>query len=101
MFRVEEMDPRLGAPAKKGEGMALEVGSVAPEFALPDQEGNYTKLHRLLEGAEGLVVYFYPQADSPGCTREACGFRDAMAEFERRNVRVVGISGDVQNAVAE
>ncbi len=76
--------------------MALEVGSVAPDFALPDQEGNYVKLSRLLERHQAVVVYFFPQADSPGCTREACGFRDAMAEFTARDIAVVGISADKQ-----
>src|SRR5258706_780792 len=76
--------------------MALEVGSLAPDFALPDQEGNYVKLQRLLETSDAVVVYFFPQAESPGCTREACGFRDAMAEFAARRIAVVGISAAKQ-----
>jgi len=80
--------------------MALEVGSIGPDFALPDQEGNYIRLSRLLEANDGVVVYFFPQADSPGCTREACGFRDNMAAFEARRIAVVGISADKQDAQA-
>src|SRR5258708_16622373 len=79
--------------------MALEVGSIGPDFALPDQEGNYIKLSRLLEANEaGLVVYFFPQAESPGCTKEACGFRDAMEDFTSLGIGVVGISPDLQTA---
>lgn len=76
--------------------MALDVGSLAPDFALPDQEGNYIKLGRLLETGRATVVYFFPAADTPGCTMEACGFRDAMDEFRARGINVVGISADTQ-----
>jgi thioredoxin-dependent peroxiredoxin len=82
--------------------MALEVGNIGPDFALPDQEGNYIKLSRLLEQHEaGVVVYFFPQADSPGCTREACGFRDQMESLNALGIGVVGVSPDAQPAEAE
>lgn len=70
----------------------LGVGDTAPDFELPDQHGESVSLADLR--GEHVVVYFYPRADTPGCTTEACGFRDAWDEFERRGVRVLGISDD-------
>jgi peroxiredoxin Q/BCP len=74
----------------------LEVGSIGPDFALPDQEGNYIKLNRVVESSNATVVYFFPQADTPGCTKEACGFRDSMGELAARKISVLGISADKQ-----
>jgi len=68
----------------------LAVGDPAPEFELPDQHGDPVALPT--EGP--VVVYFYPRADTPGCTTEACGFRDAWNGFESRGVEVFGISDD-------
>lgn len=70
----------------------LDVGDTAPEFELPDQHGETVSL----DGFSGdhVVVYFYPRADTPGCTTEACGFRDSWDAFEERAVHVVGISDD-------
>lgn len=70
----------------------LEQGSPAPDFELPDQDGETASLsaHR----GEFVVVYFYPRADTPGCTTEACGFRDVYDEFEARGVTVFGVSDD-------
>lgn len=71
----------------------LNVGDKAPDFDLPDQHGNVVKLSGL--SAEGpVVVYFYPAAMTPGCTREACHFRDLDAEFGALGARRVGISAD-------
>jgi len=70
----------------------LTAGDAAPDFELPDQHGDPVSLADLR--GEHVVVYFYPRADTPGCTTEACGFRDAWDEFERRGVRVLGISDD-------
>lgn len=65
----------------------------APYFSLPDQSG---KLHSLSDyKGKCLIVYFYPKDDTPGCTREACAFRDAIEEFTKRGVSVVGISKDI------
>lgn len=70
----------------------LEVGNPAPAFELQDQDG---KLHRLDDyRGQWLVVYFYPKDDTPGCTKEACGFRDASADLTARNAAVVGVSAD-------
>lgn len=70
----------------------LVPGSPAPMFELTDQ---YGKTHRL-EDYRGhwLVIYFYPRDDTPGCTREACAFRDDYAELKRMNVALVGVSLD-------
>lgn len=64
----------------------------APAFSLPDQNG---KIHRLSDykGA-WVVVYFYPKDDTPGCTTEACGFRDMAEAFSKRDIIVLGISND-------
>ena len=70
----------------------LEVGQTAPPFALKDQSG---KLHRLSDYAgKWLVVYFYPKDDTPGCTKEACHFRDDMAQLHALGVQVLGVSLD-------
>lgn len=72
---------------------SLAVGDPAPEFSLPDDAGGTVSLAELR--AEGpVVVYFYPQDDTPGCTVEACGFRDAYQDFADAGARVVGISTD-------
>ena len=68
------------------------VGSLAPEFTLPDQGGT---LHRLSEWrGKWLVLYFYPKDDTPGCTTEACAFRDDLAQLSALGAQVVGISVD-------
>jgi peroxiredoxin Q/BCP len=69
----------------------LDVGTRAPDFELPNQHGD---LVGLADFDGWVVVYFYPRADTPGCTTEACGFRDALDEFGARGIDVVGISDD-------
>ena len=70
----------------------LDVGDEAPEFELSNQHGE-TVRHSDFDG-ERLVVYFYPRADTDGCTTEACAFNDAKPEFDDRDVAIVGISDD-------
>jgi len=70
----------------------LEPGDDAPDFELPDQRGDLVSLSDFR--GEHVVVYFYPRADTPGCTTEACGFRDSWDEFEERDAAVLGISDD-------
>ena len=70
----------------------LDIGETAPDFELPDQDGRTVSLSSFR--GEYVVVYFYPRADTPGCTTEACGFRDSYEEFEDRGVTVLGISDD-------
>lgn len=64
----------------------------ASDFSLPDQNG---KLHTLKEcRGKWVILYFYPKDDTPGCTKEACSFRDSIAEFEKRGVVILGVSKD-------
>jgi thioredoxin-dependent peroxiredoxin len=71
----------------------LTTGQRAPEVRLQDQDGREVSLEDL-RGPSGLVVYFFPKAFTPGCTTEACDFRDHHEGLESRGYRVVGISGD-------
>lgn len=69
-----------------------EVGQPAPDFELPDQQG---KLRRLAEWrGKWLVIYFYPKADTPGCTEESCNFRDEWLALQALDAQIVGISVD-------
>ena len=70
----------------------IEEGSKAPDFTLPTHDGTKLKLSSL-RGAP-VVLYFYPKDDTPGCTREACGFRDAKAKFAKHKAVVLGVSPD-------
>ena len=70
----------------------LDVGDEAPTFGLPNQDGETVSLTDFR--GDRVVVYFYPRADTPGCTTEACGFRDAHDEFAAADVHVLGISDD-------
>ena len=69
----------------------LHPGSRAPEFVLPDQDGNEVSLSGLL-GRGSLILYFYPADFTPGCTREACSFRDLYADIARSGVTIAGVS---------
>lgn len=72
----------------------LTVGDKAPEFALPNDAGSTTSLSDFTAAGERVLVYFYPRANTPGCTKEACDFRDSLAELGDLGVKVVGISPD-------
>jgi peroxiredoxin Q/BCP len=72
--------------------MALAIGDAAPDFTLPDQSGQPVSLASLL--GQRVVIYFYPKDDTPGCTKEACNFRDQWSVFEQHGIRVLGISKD-------
>lgn len=71
---------------------ALAIDSLAPDFALQDQDGN-TVSRDSLKG-RWAVIYFYPRDDTPGCTREACNFRDNFAALKALGADVLGVSGD-------
>jgi thioredoxin-dependent peroxiredoxin len=71
-------------------------GQDAPDFTLPDQHGNEVTLSELR--GRPVVLYFYPKADTPGCTTQACGVRDHRADYERAGARVIGVSPDTVSA---
>ncbi len=77
----------------------IEPGTVAPDFTLPDQDGN--PVH--LAGLRGrtVVLYFYPKADTPGCTVQACGVRDRSDEYAAANAVVLGVSPDPPRKLAK
>lgn len=70
----------------------LEIGTKAPDFALPDQNGNTVRLSDFL--GKKVVLYFYPKDNTPGCTRQACGFAQHYTAFESKNTVVIGVSKD-------
>lgn len=70
----------------------LEVGTKAPDFSLPDQNGN---IHTLEEyKGKKLILYFYPKDNTPGCTKQACGYSERLPQFTEKGVEVIGISKD-------
>lgn len=70
----------------------LEVGKKAPEFSLPDQNGVVHKLSDYL--GKKVILYFYPKDNTPGCTKQACGYSERYPQFTEKNVEVIGISKD-------
>ena len=72
--------------------MFLEAGTIAPDFTLPDQNGNPVRLSSF-QGKK-VVLYFYPKDNTPGCSRQACAFAARYAGFKAQNVAVIGISKD-------
>lgn len=76
--------------------MAIEEGKAAPQFTLTDAKGKKVAL-RDLKG-KNVIVYFYPKDDTPGCTKEACGFRDLWGDVKKLNTVVLGVSPDGEAA---
>ena len=72
--------------------MTVEVGQPAPDFTLPAAGGTEISLSALR--GHKVIVYFYPKADTPGCTKESCGFNDALPDFAGVDAEVIGISKD-------
>ncbi len=70
----------------------IEIGSIIPQFSLTDQNGNLFTVDSIL-GKKNLVIYFYAKDDSPGCTKEACYFRDQFEVFKEADALIIGISG--------
>ncbi|MBV8955875.1 MAG: thioredoxin-dependent thiol peroxidase [Solirubrobacterales bacterium] len=79
--------------------MALGVGDPAPDFTLPDQDGTPVSLSELR--GKTVVLYFYPRADTPGCTTQACGIRDHRAAYESAEAVVLGVSPDPVKAISK
>ena len=72
--------------------MTLNIGDTAPDFELPSDSGQPVKLSDYR--GKRVVLYFYPQDDTPGCTKQSCGFRDAYPQIEEKNAVVLGVSPD-------
>ena len=70
----------------------LEIGMKAPDFTLPDKDGNFVSLSDFL--GKKVVLYFYPRDNTPGCTRQACAFAAAYEGFKSKDVAVIGVSKD-------
>ncbi|HWW00861.1 MAG TPA: peroxiredoxin [Candidatus Acidoferrum sp.] len=83
----------FGLPCVGAEGDKPKVGDKAPSIAAKDQTGKEWRLEDEI-GKKVVLLYFYPKDDTPGCTKEACGFRDRIAELKSRNVEVIGVSFD-------
>ena len=75
----------------------IEQGQTAPDFTLPDQDGTDVTLSQLRGGP--VVLYFYPRADTPGCTTQACGVRDHLPDYDAAGATVLGVSPDPVKAV--
>ena len=71
----------------------MKKGDKIPAFRLPDQNNNTIDINDFT-GKQPIVLYFYPKDETPGCTKEACTFRDAMKDFEQLNAKIIGISAD-------
>ena len=72
--------------------MAIEEGKAAPAFTLPDANGNKVSLKDF--AGKQVILYFYPRDDTPGCTKEACGFRDLWKDIRKAGAVVLGVSAD-------
>lgn len=81
------------------EAKRLEIGDVAPSFTLSDDQGNSVSLSDF--AGKRVLVYFYPRANTPGCTKEACDFRDSLEQLNGLDIAVVGISPDKPEALAK
>jgi thioredoxin-dependent peroxiredoxin len=75
----------------------LDTGQAAPDFTLPDQDGEPVSLSQFR--GRRVVLYFYPKADTPGCTTQACGIRDHVEEYDAAGAVVLGVSPDPVKAV--
>jgi thioredoxin-dependent peroxiredoxin len=70
----------------------LQIGTHAPDFSLQDQNGNLIRLSDIKNS--WILLYFYPKDNTPGCTAQACGLRDASTAYESSNIRIIGVSKD-------
>ena len=78
-----------------GGAPGIGVGQPAPDFALPDRSGRTVRLGDY-RGRKAVVLYFYPKDDTPGCTKEACSFRDQYQDFQDAGAEVIGVSSDAE-----
>ncbi|MDP5171896.1 MAG: peroxiredoxin [Bacteroidia bacterium] len=70
-----------------------QIGTAAPHFSLPNQDGEIVNITDFI-GKKHVVLYFYPKDETPGCTKEACGFRDSYEDFVAAGAEVIGVSAD-------
>jgi len=80
-------------------GERLEPGDTAPDFTLPDADGNLVSLSAYR--GQRVIVYFYPAAMTPGCTKQACDFRDSLSDLAKQDIAVLGISPDAPVKLAK
>src|SRR4030095_9280537 len=73
--------------------MALTEGQMAPEISAQDDQGNTVSL-KDFRGKKNVILYFYPKDDTPGCTIEACNFRDDISKFQSKDTQILGVSYD-------
>ena len=81
-------------------GDGIKAGDKAPDFALADRTGKTVRLSDF-RGQKPVVLYFYPKDDTPGCTKEACSFRDQYQDFQDAGAEVIGVSSDSESAHAK
>jgi peroxiredoxin Q/BCP len=81
-------------------GGGVKVDDEAPDFALPDRSGKTVRLSDY-RGKKAVVLYFYPKDDTPGCTKEACSFRDQYQDFQDAGAEVIGVSSDSESSHAK
>jgi thioredoxin-dependent peroxiredoxin len=86
--------------ANASDSSSIKVGDKAPDFTLPTQDGGNISL-RDYAGEKTVVLYFYPKDNTPGCTKEACGFRDAYEDFKKAGAEVLGVSSDSEKSHQE
>jgi thioredoxin-dependent peroxiredoxin len=77
--------------------MPIQEGNPAPDFSLKSTDGSTVQLSRF-KGKKNVVLYFYPKDDTPGCTKEACSFRDDISQLLAKDAVVLGVSADDQNS---
>ena len=83
-----------------GNAENLSVGNSAPDFTLQDSDGNNYSLSSYKE-KNSIIIYFYPKAGTPGCTKQACGIRDSFSKFKENDIVVLGISVDSKESIKE
>jgi len=83
-----------------GNAENLSVGNLAPDFTLQDSDGNSYSLSFYKE-KNPVIIYFYPKAGTPGCTKQACGIRDSFSKFKENDIVVLGISVDSKESIKE
>lgn len=83
-----------------GNAENLSIGDSAPQFTLQDSDNNSYSLSDY-EGKSPVVIYFYPKANTSGCTKQACGIRDDYAKFEEKGIKIFGISVDSKESIKE